>query len=411
MEKVLILGGGAAGLAAAVRASERAGTGVTVLERQGRVGRKLLSTGNGRCNLTNTGAAARDYRGMEGNAAAFAAPALRRFPPRAVMDAFASLGLKTREEYGGRVYPYSDQAGSVLDVLRLALTARGVTVITGAAAACIRPLRGGGFRVEWEGGSLEAASVIVACGGCAGGKLGGVHDGYRLLKQLGHFITPLRPALAALRTAPEYPRALKGVRVNALARLLLNGREAARAEGDVLFADTGLSGSAVFDLSLFYALRERETDAAAVTLCFFPGEERESLITALEKNAARWGEEEANRIFTGLLQSRLGLMLCKRAGIGGNRNAKTLSREELTRAADAALSFTLPVEGSGGFESAQITVGGARTAEFDPETLESRIVPGLYACGEVLDVAAVCGGYNLQWAWASGFAAGEASCS
>lgn len=411
MKKIVILGGGAAGLAAAVRASGHPEAEVTVLERQGRVGRKLLSTGNGRCNLTNTGASAADYCGMEGDAAAFAGQALRRFPPQAVMQAFASLGLKTREEYGGRVYPYSDQAGSVLDVLRLALEARGVTMITGAAAESIRALPGGGFRVEWEGGRLEAARVIVACGGCAGGKIGGVQDGYRLLKQLGHEITPLRPALAALRTAPEYPRALKGVRANALARLMINGREAARAEGDVLFTDTGLSGSAVFDLSLFYALRESERGTAAVTLCFFPGEKRESLITALENNAARWGKEEANRIFTGLLQSRLGLMLCKYAGIGGNRNAKALSREELARAADAAFSFSLPVEGSGGFESAQITVGGARTAEFDPETLESRLIPGLYACGEVLDVAAVCGGYNLQWAWASGLTAGEASCS
>ena len=410
MLEVIIIGGGAAGMAAALRAAETGNYRVTLLERQGRVGRKLLSTGNGRCNLTNTGAYPGDYFGFgaSDSAAAFAAPVLERYPPEKILALFHSYGLKTEEEYGGRVYPYSGQAASVLDVLRLAMARLGVNILTGAAAESIRSGPGGLLTVAWDGGGARAERVIVACGGCAGGKLGGVRDGYRLLESLGHGITPLRPALCPVRTEPEYPRALKGVRVKAGAALWACGEKkpVAATEGDVLFTETGLSGSAIFDLSLQHALTASKT-GARISLDFFPGEPKERVFALLTANAARWPEEPANRVFTGLLQSRLGLMLCKRAGIGGNRAAKSLTKNELAALAETAKAFILPVTGDGGFDNAQITVGGARTEEFDPETLQSRRVPGLYACGEVLDIAARCGGYNLHWAWASGFTAGE----
>ena len=407
MLDIIIIGGGAAGMAAALRAAETGNHRVTLLERQGRVGRKLLSTGNGRCNLTNTGAHPGDYFGLHPDAAAFAAPVLERYPPEKILALFHGYGLKTGEEYGGRVYPYSGQAASVLDVLRLAMARLGVKVLTGAAVEAVRTGGDGFINVAWDGGCARAERVIVACGGCAGGKLGGVRDGYRLLEALGHGITPLRPALCPIRTEPGYPRALKGVRVKAGAELWVpNGKKPiAAAEGDVLFTETGLSGSAIFDLSLFCALAA--PDGARISLDFFPGEPKEQVFSLLAANAARWPDEPANRIFAGLLQSRLGLMLCKRAGIGGNRAAGTLAKGELAALAETAKAFRLPVTGDGGFDNAQITVGGARRSEFDPETLQSRRVPGLYACGEVLDVAARCGGYNLHWAWASGFATGE----
>ena len=404
MAKVIIIGGGASGMAAAISA---AGTGnaVTLIERQGRVGRKLLSTGNGRCNLTNIGAAPGEYRSAGGTGADFTAPVLARYTPSRVLEQFDALGLRTVTEYGGRVYPYSDQAGSVLDVLRLEMERRGIAVVTSAPVERIRSAAGG-FTVSWEGGSLRGDRVIAACGGCAGQRVGGTAAGYALLRDLGHSIVPPRPALVPLRTEPEYPRALKGVRVNARAVLTGGKRAPAAVEGDVLFTDSGLSGSAIFDLSLPLAMAP-EPEKLTVSLSFFPGETPERLAAVLAGNAARWPSEPANRIFTGLLQSRLGMMLCKRAGVGGKCTARALTERELRALADTALDFRLAVTGSGGFDSAQITAGGAQTAEFEPETLESRLVPGLYACGEVLDVAARCGGFNLHWAWASGMAAGE----
>ena len=405
MADVIIIGGGASGMAAAVEAARGGEHRLTVLERQSRVGRKLLATGNGRCNLTNTAAAPEHYFGADGAKADFTAGVLRRFTPGAVLDRFAGLSLKTTVEYGGRVYPYSGSAASVLDVLRLNMEKFGVNVVTGAAVESVHREKGA-FSVSWSGGSARADKVIVACGGCAGGKLGGVKDGYRLLESLGHSVTPLRPALCPIRTEAEYPRALKGIRVSAGARLLADGKIAATARGDVLFTETGLSGSAIFDLSLYSALHAK-AKGQQTALNFFPDDTPEQVAALLRARIRAWPELEANRVFTGLLQSRLGMMLCKRAGIGGGRAAKTLTDGELAALSREATDFRLSVTGSGGLDNAQVTVGGAKTKEFDPETLESRLVPGLYACGEVLDVAAPCGGYNLHWAWASGLAAGE----
>ena len=400
MAEILVIGGGASGMAAALRAS-RCGAEVTLLERQARLGRKLLATGNGRCNLTNTGAGSpARYHGAD---PAFAAPALRVWPPAAVLEFFSGLGLKTVTEYGGRVFPMSGHAGSVLDVLRLALDGAGVRTVTGAAVTGIRRERGG-FSVAWAEGEARAGAVIVACGGCAGAKLGGAMDGYRLLQSLGHSRTALRPALAPLLTAPEYPRALKGIRAEAVLRLLRDGEAQAQARGDVLFTENGLSGTAAFDLA-----RAASAGGAGLTasLDFFPDDSMEALRAGLRTRRERWPALEANRVLTGTVHSRLGLMLCKAAGLGGGTPLGAVPDDALDRLAQQMKGFSLPVTGVAGFDAAQVTAGGVRTAEFDPETLQSRRVPGLYACGEVLDVDGDCGGYNLQWAWASGLLVGE----
>ena len=397
MEEIVILGGGAAGMAAAIAASVSPARHVTLIERQSRVGRKLLSTGNGRCNLTNLGASPAHYHG---EAPEFVAPALREFPPERVLEFFSGLGLATVTEYGGRVYPMSDHAGSVLDVLRLALDRPNITLRTGAAAEQVTR-RGGKFEISLPEETLRADRLIVACGGCAGSKLGGVMDGYNLLKALGHSRTALYPALTQLRTVPDYPRALKGIRADGTVTLRRGKTVLAEAEGDILFTDTGLSGTAVFEISRAAAGQENLSAA----LCFFPGEES-ALLADLRTRRARWPEQPANQILTGTVQSRLGQMLCKYAGISGGALTKDLRDAELAVLAHAMKEFVLPVTGVSGFESAQVTAGGVKTSEFDPETLQSRLVPGLYACGEVLDVDGDCGGYNLQWAWASGLLAG-----
>ena len=398
MEKILIIGGGASGMAAAIAAAQNGARQVTLLERQARVGKKLAATGNGRCNLTNLEASVRRYHGADPR---FAAPVLHAYPPERVLEFFASLGLQTVAEYGGRVYPRSDHAGSVLDVLRLGLEKANVTLLTGCAAEAVRR-SAAGFAVTAGEREFDADKLILACGGCAGSKLGGVMDGYALAASLGHSRTALYPALTPLRTAPDYPRALKGIRVDARVRLLKGERVLAEAHGDVLFTDTGLSGTAVFEISRAAA---GETGLTA-ELCLFDAPE-ETLFDDLCERRARWGALEANRILTGAAQSRVGQMLCRYAGISGGAAAETLTDAQLHALAQAMRAFRLPVTGASGFEAAQVTAGGLRTSEFDPETLQSRIVPGLYACGELLDIDGDCGGFNLQWAWASGLRAGE----
>ena len=399
MVKIAVIGGGASGMAAAIRAAQRPACAVTLLERQARVGRKLLATGNGRCNLTNTQAVPARYHGAD---PAFPAEVLAAWPSARVLDLFASLGLRTVTEYCGRVYPASGHAASVLDVLRLALERPNVEIVTAAPVERIAR-RDGRFTVVWPGGALEADRVIIACGGCAGSKLGGVTDGYTLLERLGHSRTALRPALTSLRTAPEYPRALKGIRAEAGVKLLRGETVLAEAQGDVLFTETGVSGTAIFEISRAAAAGG---EGLAVSLCFSP-EDEAAVLADLRARRARWPSLEANRILTGAVQSRLGQMLCRSAGISGGTQCAALGDGALRALARAVRDFRLPVVGVSGFETAQVTAGGVRTAEFDPETLRSRLVPGLYACGEVLDVDGDCGGFNLQWAWASGLTAGE----
>ncbi len=398
MEKVLIIGGGASGMAAAIRAAQREDRQVTVLERQPRVGKKLSATGNGRCNLTNLEAEPGRYHGDDPR---FAAPVLAAYPPERVLAFFSELGLRTATEYGGRVFPLSGHALSVLDVLRLGMERTGVTVLTERPAQRIRRDEAG-FLVSSGGEELRADKLILACGGCAGSRLGGVTDGYTLAASLGHGRTPLYPALTQLRTAPDYPRALKGIRADTTLRLLRGEHVLAERRGDVIFTDVGLSGTAVFEISRFAA---GENDLTAEIRLF--DEPEGSLVEDLRARQERWPDLEANRILTGAVHSRLGQMLCRYAGISGGAAAKTLMDAQLLALARAMRAFRLPVTGVSGFDTAQVTAGGLRTAEFDPETLESRLVPGLYACGELLDVDGDCGGFNLQWAWASGLRAGE----
>lgn len=397
MKEIIIIGGGASGMAAAIRASEGTDRHVTLLERQTRAGKKLSATGNGRCNLTNLNADVSHYHGADPG---FALPALTAYPPERVLEFFGRLGLRTVTEHGGRVYPLSDHAGSVLDVLRLGLEKPNVTLVTGAAATEIRRT-GDRFRVLTPDAELTADRVVLACGGCAGAKLGGVMDGYALAAALGHSRTALYPALTQLRTAPDYPRALKGIRVDATARLLQGERTLAEERGDVLFTDTGLSGTAVFALTRCAAGKQDLT----AELCLMD-EPEEALLDDLRARRSRWPELEANRILTGAMQSRLGQMLCRYAGISGGAQVRDVTDPQLRALAAALRSFRLPVTGVSGFETAQVTAGGLKTSEFDPETLESRLAPGLYACGELLDIDGDCGGYNLQWAWASGLLAG-----
>ncbi len=399
MKTILVIGGGASGLLAALTAAEDPQNRVLLLERQQRVGRKLLATGNGRCNLTNTGAAPEHYHGEEPD---FVRPALARFGPQEALAFFHRLGLLTQEEYGGRVYPLSNSANSVLDVLRFALDKAGVEQRTACPVRSLTP-KGAGFLAETEQGSLYADAVILACGGAAGAKLGGVMDGYQLAKGMGHKRTGLYPALVQLVTAPEYPRALKGVRADCRLRLLRREYALAASSGELQFTDNGISGPATFDISRAAATGG---EGLTVEINFLPFGVNDASALLAERKAT-FPDQPVSEVFTGMLHNRLGRMLVKYAGVDGAKPLRELDDAERNRLAQAATAFRLPVKGTEGFDHAQVTVGGLRCRDFDPLTLESRLVPGLFACGEVLDVDGDCGGYNLQWAWASGRLAGR----
>lgn len=398
MAEVVIIGGGASGMAAAIAAAGN-GHSVTIIERQARVGRKLLSTGNGRCNITNMDVCIDNYHGEN---VGFVRYALSVWTPEKVLEFFAGLGLMTVTEYGGRVYPLSNQASSVLDVLRFALEKPNIRLVAGATVDSVKR-QGRGFVVSWAEESVRCDKLIVACGGCAGSKLGGVMDGYNILKSLGHSRTALHPALTQIRTQPEVPRSMKGIKVNANVRVLRGKALLAERAGELLFTDTGVSGTVIFELSRCVSTGG---EGLSLEIDMFEAMEKGKVRSYLYARKNARPSAPAKEIFTGALHSRVGMALCKYAGINGETACADLKAGDMDALAAAAKALKLPVTGVSGFESAQVTAGGMKTAEFDPKTMESRIVPNLYACGEVLDIDGDCGGYNLQWAWASGLLAG-----
>lgn len=399
--RAAVIGAGASGMTAALTAV-RLGHEVTLYERQARVGRKLMATGNGRCNLTNTGAGPSNYHG---EAPDFVRPALEAFPSEAALDFFRGLGLLAREEWGGRVYPLSNSANSVVDVLRQALDAAGVELIAGDR---VRELRraGSGYSVTTESGDKRSFdAVVVACGGLASEKLGGGRDGYELLKALGHTRTALRPALVQITTEPMYPRSLKGIKADCALRVLSRGRLLASSCGELLFTETGVSGPAAFDVSR--AVSEAGDAKMELEIDFLRDYTSEEVLAHLQNRVKTAPELPASELLTGSVHNRLGRMLIKYADVEAAAPLSALSERELRTVAAACKRFKLPVRGTEGFANAQVTAGGIRTSEFDPRTLESRLCPRLFACGEVLDIDGDCGGYNLQWAWSSGVLAGH----
>ena len=394
---VCVIGGGAAGMLAALTAAEN-GHRVLLLERQSRVGRKLLATGNGRCNLSNYHVSPAHYHG----GASFCDFALSQFDVGKTLQYFASLGLLTVSEASGRIYPMSNMAGSVLDVLRYALERPEIDLQTGQAVTAVRKMPEG-FSVKTETDTFSAQRLILAAGGAAGSKVGGGMDGYRLAKSLGHHRTALYPSLVQLKTDPTYPRALKGVKAQCGISICRGSQVLARNSGEVLFTEYGVSGPAIFDLS-----RSVSAGGSDLTclLNFFPDWEEAEVLHWLSQRQAAMAAHEASTLLTGSCHTRLGQMICKSAGFT-NQRAAGLTRDDLRRIARQATHFALPITGTCGFDQAQVTAGGLDTSEFDPRTLQSRLVPGLYACGELLDIDGDCGGYNLQWAWSSGRLAGK----
>ena len=392
-----IIGAGASGMAAALAAAENPNISVIIMERQTRVGRKLQATGNGRCNLSNIGAMAGGYHGEHPD---FVLPAMKQFDPEATLQWFADLGLYTVIEENGKVYPYSDQANSVVDILRLNLNKANITLKLGFEAEKIN-INQQGFSVVSKEETVFCDKLIVACGGLAGSKLGGTMSGYKLLAKSGHKSTRLRPSLVQIKTSWEGVKSLKGVRGNCHVQILRDGKLFRESVGELQLTEQGISGPVVFEISRDVCYGAGRWTAK---LDFLPDWTFDRLQQELErrKNSNLPMEE----LLTGILHNRLGRVLTKTAGVKGKQLAKELSALETAEICRVVKSLEIPLTEPLGMDSAQVTAGGVLTEQFDENTMESRLVPNLYACGEVLDIDGDCGGYNLQWAWSSGRLAG-----
>lgn len=396
-----IVGGGAAGLCAAVQLARGGARPVELFEKAPRVGRKLLATGNGTCNITNRDLSLRHYHGSDPG---FAEPALAAFTDRDTVKFFASVGVECVAEPDGRVYPRSRQAGSVLDCLRLAAEEAGVIFHTDCPVTAIRPQNG--FLLETPGKPVAARHLLIAAGGAASPTLGGGNDGYTLLTSLGHTRTPLFPTIVQLRTDTTFVKAVKGIRVDAGVTLTGGGRTAV-STGEVLFTEYGLSGPAVMAISrLAGDWERRQKGGLTAHLDLLPDVSADKALT-LVRGRLRFAGREAGDLLTGFVNKRVGQTLLRAAGIALSTPVGKLSKSDAARVAALLKDWAIPVTGTQGLKAAQATAGGIATRDFDPATMQSRLIKGLYAAGEVLDIDGDCGGYNLQWAWSSATAAAK----
>jgi len=402
---VVVVGAGPAGLMGAIAAA-RAGRRVCVCERLPRPGAKLLASGGGRCNLTNL-SGERDFVSSFGRQGRFILPALHRLGPAELRGFFAELGVPTRSDDGVHVYPASNRSADVLNTLLGECRRLGVVLRLGEPVAALRLEAGRAVGVETAGGFVPAGRVIVAAGGKGYRSLGGTGDGYALARQAGHDVVEPTPALVALTTREAWPRSCAGLAV-AGARLCIDlpRFRGERRTGDVLFTHTGISGPAVLDLSGSVAELLRERPAVPIRVSFRPDVTADQWFERFEA----WAEAGEKRLVRNLvaceLPARLADVICLAAGGAGDLRPPELSRAKRAQLAAGLTATPLTVTATAGFEQAMVTRGGVALKQVEPHTLASRLVEGLHFAGEVLDLDGPCGGYNLQWAFASGHLAG-----
>lgn len=429
--EVVVIGGGASGMMAAISAKSQLPEGdVLLLERNEILGRKLLATGNGRCNFTNTLALPMDY----GTSADFTKPAMEAMNPLHVIQVFDSMGILYRVEEEGRVYPHSGQGAAVTQALERKLEQLGVKVKKSAVVEEVTYSTKFDIRLK-NGKVICADKLILATGGKAGGQFGCQGDGYTFAKGFGHEMVKIRPALVAVNCKTDeaegrdaWKKDWKGVRSQArvsLWKVPLNGEEktcVAEDRGEVQFTDSGLSGICVFNLSRHIVftgnMKDGRNETYMIEVDFLPDWTEEKVLHMLERRRDALADYDADAFLMSVVHNKLINGLLEQVGFKGLTivldgveektwpDLKTITDEQLAKLAKLLKGWRFEVDGTKGWNDAQVTAGGISCGQVDPQTMESQLQKGLYLCGEVLDVDGKCGGYNLQWAFASGWLAG-----
>ena len=400
---VVVIGGGAAGMMAALSA-HRAGARVILVEPNEKLGRKLYITGKGRCNLTNNTTPEGVLRHVPRNGR-FLYSAVTRFPPAAVMEYFETLGVPLKTERGGRVFPCSDRAADVIDALFFALKKAGVTLLRDRATALeIQEERVTG--VVLEGQTLAAGAVILATGGLSYPATGSTGDGYRLAQQAGHTIVEPRPSLVPLEEAGDTCARMQGLSLKNVTLTLKNQKKKAvfQEQGEMLFTHFGLSGPLVLSASA-HANWAKDTYTAVIDLK--PALDEEKLEARILRDVAQAPNKAFHNFLEGLLPRLLIPVAGERAQIPADLPVNAMTRAQRRRLMEGMKHFAIPIAGPRPIKEAIITAGGVKTGEVDPGSMMSKKTAGLFLAGELLDVDAYTGGFNLQIAWCTGRAAGE----
>lgn len=405
-KRVIIIGGGASGMTAAIFAA-RQGAQVTLLEHMDRVGKKILSTGNGKCNLTNRRMNAECYRS---SVPGFPMEVLSRFGEQETEAFFEDLGIVLKDR-NGYLYPASGQASSVLDALREELAQLGVKVVTECGSTAITaPDAGKNGKREWTvscgKGRFHSDALILATGSKATPSTGSDGSGYVLARKLGHRIISPLPALVQLRCREKFFKQISGVRTDAVVSIWADGKKLASDQGELQLTDYGISGIPVFQVSRFASSALAQGAQVKAVIDFYPDLDRRELGSFLRERRQLLGARSAESFLTGWFNKKLALLFLRLAGIAPDRKTSDLTEVQISELARLIKQFETEIAETNPFANAQICCGGADVREVDPHTMESKKKKGLYLVGELLDVDGICGGYNLQWAWSTGALAG-----
>jgi predicted Rossmann fold flavoprotein len=405
---VLIIGGGAAGLMCAVAVKmKHPDYKVVILEKNERVGKKLLATGNGRCNLGNAYVSPQNYHSVSGGGENFSKWALEKFSPADNLAFWKKLGLLTITDNTGRQYPYTNQATSVLDVLRLNLQALGVMVLTETAVFGVE--KQNDFIVKTQEEIFISEKVVLATGGMASPKISNGSGNWEWLAKFGHHSSEIFPALTQIKTYGNLPKALKGLRIPCKITLFTDKKQGKSETGELLFADYGVSGIPAFglsrEISRNFALASPKEQCLVIDA--LPELSEDEVLGLLKDRQERFDVSLENYL-TGIVNKKLGQQIMKAVGLAPlSRNISSLSEQDIAAIAKLLKGFRLLVRGTTGWQNAQVMAGGLLLNDFDPRTMESKIVDNFFAVGEVLDIDGDCGGYNLTWAWSSARLAAE----
>ena len=382
-----IIGGGAAGLFCAALLSDKI-KDIVIFDKNQRLGKKLSQTGNGQGNITNKNICQSRYHGNIEMISAV----LQKDSSSELLSFMQSLGGIFTESENGRIYPASMQAASVTDLLREKVEKNAEVKLSCEVSEIYKEKDI--FVIKHSGGQTYAKAVILATGGKAGKQFGTDGSAYKLAQNFGHKVTPLFPSLVRLKTKPDLIKGLRGVKVNALVKAIVNGECVYQTEGDILFTESGISGNTVFEISAY--VTDKKNAAAEVN--FAHTIERGNLLLAFQKKIENGGT--ADMLMCGIINRQLSRLILKRAGLDPSEDIKSLARY-LNKIADLIYRYVLPIVGTDGFDGAQVTKGGIDGADIDSSSLMSRLCPNLYFAGEVLDADGDCGGFNIQWAFSS----------
>lgn len=401
---IFVVGGGAAGMMAAITAAEN-GAQVTLLERNDRLGKKLYITGKGRCNVTNDCAPEDFFQNVPRNPR-FLYSAIYAFPPREVMAWFEAHGCALKTERGNRVFPQSDKSASVIDALRAELRRLGVRVLQERALDIVTQ-DGAVCGLKTDGGFHKTERVILATGGCSYPQTGSTGDGYRMLEKLGHTIVPPVGSLVPLVEKGYDCKQMQGLALKNVALRLVNqkGKTVFEEFGELLFTHFGLSGPVVLSASAHM----NEKDAYTVLLDLKPALDEQKLDLRLLRDFEKFQNRDFENALVELLPRSMIPVIVRRSGIPAEEKVHSITREQRRALLELMKRFPVEIACKAPVEEAIVTSGGVKVSEIEPGTMQSKRVRGLYAAGELLDVDAYTGGFNLQIAWATGRAAGLAA--